>query len=228
MATFVTVSGEQFRLESYDYREDAYLSLKIPAVEDYATVKRAFKENTGDISVFEDGELVKTFSDFNSLTQILDDMEYYYVDIEVSYDDGEALKILATARINVPKARRLRKSLESVASDLPDEKAIDEAWMFPLWAVGVAYKINDRVQYEDLLYRCVQAHTSQADWTPDKVPALFVNVADPTIEWPDWKQPAGAHDAYNKGDKVAHNEKHWTSDIDGNVWEPGVYGWTEA
>ena len=48
------------------------------------------------------------------------------------------------------------------------------------------------------------------------------------IEFPEWRQPTGAHDAYSKGDKVSHNGKHWVSDVDGNVWEPGVYGWSEV
>ena len=46
-------------------------------------------------------------------------------------------------------------------------------------------------------------------------------------EWPVWSQPTGAHDAYSAGDRVSHNGKHWTSNADGNVWEPGVYGWTQ-
>ena len=45
---------------------------------------------------------------------------------------------------------------------------------------------------------------------------------------PAWSQPLGAHDAYAAGAKVSHNGQHWTSDINGNVWEPGVYGWTQA
>ena len=44
---------------------------------------------------------------------------------------------------------------------------------------------------------------------------------------PAWQQPTGAHDAYNKGDQVSHNGVTWTSDIDSNTWEPGVYGWTK-
>lgn len=76
--------------------------------------------------------------------------------------------------------------------------------------------------------RCVQAHTSQADWTPDATASLWKKIGDPTEEWPAWSQPIGAHDAYNSGDKVSHNGKHWTSNIDANVWEPGVYGWTEV
>ena len=101
----------------------------------------------------------------------------------------------------------------------------DEHGHFWVAEDGKAYAVGDRVKYNGLLYRCVQAHTSQADWTPDVVPALWVRTS--TEEWPEWIQPTGAHDAYNKGDKVSHNEKHWVSDIDANVYEPGVYGWTE-
>ena len=58
--------------------------------------------------------------------------------------------------------------------------------------------------------------------------SLWSITSDPAEEWPEWSQPLGAHDAYAAGAKVSHNGKHWTSDLDGNVWEPGVYGWTEA
>ena len=71
-------------------------------------------------------------------------------------------------------------------------------------------------------------HTSQEDWTPEAAASLWAVTADPAEEWPAWSQPVGAHDAYNAGDKVSHNDKHWTSNQDGNVWEPSVYGWSEA
>ena len=57
-------------------------------------------------------------------------------------------------------------------------------------------------------------------------PALWTAVS--LDEYPAWVQPTGAHDAYSKGDKVTHNGKRWTSDVDNNTWEPGVYGWTEV
>lgn len=90
------------------------------------------------------------------------------------------------------------------------------------------YFAGERVSFEGLYYRCIQEHNSQPDWAPVISSSLWSEISDPAIEWPEWKQPAGAHDAYNKGDKVSHNDKHWTSDIDANVYEPGVYGWTEA
>lgn len=109
---------------------------------------------------------------------------------------------------------------------LDDEQAESVTYLFENWASGISYVVGDRRQYDGLLYRCVQAHVSQDDWTPDKVPALWVRTS--TEEWPEWIQPAGAHDAYAKGSKVSHNDKHWISDIDSNIWEPGIYGWSEA
>lgn len=124
------------------------------------------------------------------------------------------------------KARKLVSSIRLATSYLDDEQAESVTDLFPLWASGVAYEVGDRRQYDGLLYRCVQAHTSQTDWTPPAVPALWVRTS--TEEWPEWIQPTGAHDAYEKGAKVSHNGEHWISDIDANVYEPGVYGWSKV
>ena len=127
----------------------------------------------------------------------------------------------------IAPAKNYDRILTDVAiSYLDDEQAESVTDLFPAWASGIAYAVGDRRQYDGLLYRCVQAHTSQDDWTPPAVPALWVRTS--TEEWPEWIQPTGAHDAYNKGDKVSHNDKHWISDVDANIWEPGVYGWSEA
>ena len=82
----------------------------------------------------------------------------------------------------------------------------------------------------DKLYRvnAGQGHTIQADWPPDQAASLFSLAANPADEWPDWIQPTGAHNAYEKGDKVTHDGKRWVSTADANTWEPGVYGWEEA
>lgn len=126
----------------------------------------------------------------------------------------------------IERARALRKIIEKAAVSLDDETALTAPELFPQWEVGKAYSVGDRVRYGEL-YKVIQAHTSQADWTPDIAVSLFVKVADPAIEWPEWTQPTGAHDAYAKGDKVSHNDKHWISNVDGNVWEPPTM-WTEA
>ena len=124
------------------------------------------------------------------------------------------------------KAKQLRALIEALSASLSDETALTGVELFPPWSVGKAYATGDRLQYEGTLYKCVQGHTSQADWTPPVTPALWTAVS--LDEYPAWVQPTGAHDAYSKGDKVTHNGKHWTSDVDNNTWEPGVYGWTEV
>ena len=126
----------------------------------------------------------------------------------------------------VEKARRLRRKIEDLAITMTDEEGLEFVDLFVNWSNETAYEVGDRVKYEDTLYKCVQAHTSQLDWTPDLTPALWTRVT--VEEWPEWVQPTGAQDAYMSGDQVSHNEKHWTSDVDNNVWEPGVYGWTEV
>ena len=100
--------------------------------------------------------------------------------------------------------------------------------LYETWQSGKQYEVGDRCIYLGNLYECIQAHQSQDDWTPAATPALWKKHGAPGEEWPDWVQPTGAHDAYALGDKVKHNEKHWISSVDANIWEPGVYGWNEA
>ena len=125
------------------------------------------------------------------------------------------------------RARSLRPYIEKASVSLTDEDALQAVELFPQWVTGHAYVVGERLQYNRVLYRVIQAHTSQGDWTPDITPALFVAVS--LDEWPEFVQPTGAHDAYNKGDKVTFNGKHYISLIDGNVYSPAAYpaGWQE-
>ena len=127
----------------------------------------------------------------------------------------------------IERARALRPYIEKAAISLTDEDALQAVELFPQWVVEHAYVVGERLQYNGVLYRVVQAHTSQADWTPDITPALFVVVS--LDEWPEFVQPTGSHDAYNKGDKVTFEGKHYISLIDGNVYSPTAYpaGWQE-
>ena len=126
-------------------------------------------------------------------------------------------------------AYKLREMLHKASASLPDEDALEAVELFPLWAAGIDYDADIRVRYEDRLYRCVQAHTSQIGWEPPAVPALWTEVAKPG-EIPVWKQPTGAQDAYNTGDLVLYPDADgpvYRSTIDNNVWSPEAYpaGW---
>lgn len=108
--------------------------------------------------------------------------------------------------------------------NLPDEEAIKIPLVFPKWdGNSKKYTKDDRCQYNGKLYKVLLDHTSQADWTPDTAVSLFVEIADPSIEYPDFKQPTGAHDAYNTGDKVTFNGKHYICKMDACTWSPSDY-----
>lgn len=116
-----------------------------------------------------------------------------------------------------------------------DEAALDVLTIYPKWEDNIGKTItNDdiakglnRYQHNGELYKVVQPTTFQEQYKPgaEGTSSIFVKIS--LEEWPEWIQPTGAHDAYAKGDKVTHNSKKWTSDVDANTWEPGVYGWTE-
>lgn len=125
------------------------------------------------------------------------------------------------------KAYELRAMIVKASISLSDEDALEAIELYPAWKTGTAYAVDERIRYNSTLYRCVQSHTSQDDWTPDITPALWTEVALPG-EIPVWKQPTGAQDAYMKGDKVHYPEAEdpvYISTVDNNVWRPDAYGW---
>lgn len=127
------------------------------------------------------------------------------------------------------KAYKLRELIEKLSAFLSDEEALLGIELFPHWnGISIEYKAEDRVCYNGLIYKCLTDHTSQATWTPPDAPSLWVRVDNPEEEYPEWIQPLGSTDAYHSGAKVSHNNKHWISSVDNNVWEPGVYGWSEV
>lgn len=126
------------------------------------------------------------------------------------------------------EAESIVAALVKLRESATDEQALSVPVLYPAWRSGVDYVTGQRVLYGGVLYKVLQDHTSQDDWTPDAAPSLFAKVLIPDAETiPEWVQPDSTN-PYSKGDKVTHNGKTWTSDIDNNVWEPGVYGWTEV
>lgn len=131
-------------------------------------------------------------------------------------------------------AQQMREAMRLLA-----EQQTDEATMLMLadlyedWSANKPYPEGKVLKYgtnaagETQLYKVVQAHTSQADWTPDKTASLYKAIGFTEEGYDIWTQPLGAHDAYQTGDIVSHNGQLWQSTCDGNVWEPGVYGWEQ-
>lgn len=130
-------------------------------------------------------------------------------------------------------AEQFRKAVQLFAASLTDEGAMEVATIYDAWEAGRSYTAGTFVRYgensvgDPQLYKVAQAHTSQADWTPDATPALYTAVGLDDSGFPVWSQPTGAHDAYNKGDVVNYGGTLYVSLIDGNVYAPDAYtaGW---
>lgn len=123
-------------------------------------------------------------------------------------------------------AMLIKQQINSLTVD--DNTALRMVEFYPEWETDTDYAAGFKVQYGGTLYKCLQDHTAQANWTPTAAPSLWAKVLipDPDVI-PEWEQPDSTN-PYMAGDKVQHNGVTWVSDVDNNVWEPGVYGWTEA
>lgn len=106
---------------------------------------------------------------------------------------------------------------------LSDEEAYSIKELYPEFEIGIVYKVGDRIMYNGKFYKVISEHTSQADWTPDAAVSLFVEISDPSIEYPEFKQPTSTETAYMKGDKITFNGAKYISLVDYNVYSPTDY-----
>lgn len=119
----------------------------------------------------------------------------------------------------------VKKLLRMRADSLTESELYQFPSVYPAWKPGIAVQMNEKYQHGGKLYKVVQAHTTQLNWSPDIVPALFTVYNPPEII-PVWVQPTGAHDVYMKGDKVCFptaNDPVYESIIDNNSWSPTAY-----
>jgi hypothetical protein len=137
-------------------------------------------------------------------------------------------KTIVAAQINAA-LRFIGQKLE-----LSESESMEIADLYPQWtpersyAVGVIVKYGVNADGETQLYKVVQAHTSQADWTPNTAASLFSKIGFTESGTPLWTQPQGGHDAYQIGDEVSYGGKIYRCTVANNVWQPDVYGWSEV
>lgn len=126
-------------------------------------------------------------------------------------------------------ARKLRPYIEKAAMSLSEEDALEAVQLFPNWRPDAAYLVDDKVQYEGILYKCLQSHAAQEVWTPVAAPSLWAKVLipDPNVV-PEWEQPDSTN-PYMRGDRVMFEGEVYESAIDNNIWSPSTYpaGWTK-
>lgn len=126
------------------------------------------------------------------------------------------------------KIKKANTQLDKLVKDkllpkLSDEEAYTIRVLYPEFQIGIVYKVGERIIYKDKFYKVISEHTSQADWTPDVAVSLFVEIPDPSIEYPEFKQPTSTETAYMKGDKITFNGVKYISLVDYNVYSPTDY-----
>lgn len=131
------------------------------------------------------------------------------------------------SRETLSKLRAMIKQAEIDSETNTDEQALEVQGLYPDWSVlpeGCSLKEGERLNYQGLLYKVLQGHTKQSDWSPKDAPSLFTKIIIPNKnDIPEWEQPDSTN-AYRKDDKVTHNGSTWVSLVDNNVWEPGALG----
>ena len=126
------------------------------------------------------------------------------------------------------KAREFRRKINANlqatrklirVDELDENELLDMIDLYESYQVDKLYKVDDIFKYEGKLYKVIQEHTSQENWIPSELPALYLNMMPENVI-PEWVQPTMAENAYNIGDKVIFEGKVYESVIDGNTWSP--------
>lgn len=163
----------------------------------------------------------------NGKAYILPDLTQEEIN-EIRKNEVQALANERTRPLTAEEVTALliKQQINSITVD--DNTAMRMVEFYPEWTTDTDYAAGFKVQHNGTLFKCLTAHTSQADWTPEAAPSLWAKVLipDPDVI-PEWEQPDSTN-PYSKGDKVTHNGVTWASDVDNNVWEPGAFGWSQT
>ena len=193
--------------------------------------KIIFNFNTNIEVMLENGfkEIINVVPSYDANTQVVTVDSYTEEDTTITVNYVVTAKPL-TKEEQLENQKNL--ALTFFAETLSDAQALQVPMLFDEFdGNGVAYEVGKRIMYNGILYKVIQAHTSQAGWNPIDAPSLFAKVINETItgEIPDWEQPDSTN-AYMKGNKVKFNGKIYESVIDNNVWSPTAYpsGWKEV
>lgn len=121
----------------------------------------------------------------------------------------------------------ITSEVDTLDATIDDTTAYRMSRFYPEWQPDIFYDKGSRRIYEGVLYKALSSHTALEGWTPLASPSLWARIlpGQDGTDISDWVQPDSTN-PYMKGDKVLWNDQTWVSDIDNNVWQPGVYGWS--
>lgn len=159
---------------------------------------------------------------------------YKYADGQIIFDENKYSKFIIEQEhfnaINECKEVQNKLIARSVMQMATDDEAYSMRYLYPTWeSNSINYNKDERLMYNDKFYKVLSNHTSQESWTPDVSSSLFVEIANPSVEYPEWKQPISAETSYMSGDKVTFKGKKYISLMDYNAYSPEAYpqGWKE-
>jgi len=177
----------------------------------------AFLENYSNVDNYFNGD---------SVQDAIEHFNMYFKDNQLYIRTDQELSLSEIGISSIAEAEQLREELDEITGSMTDEEALERPVFFPIWKVGVNYTVGTRIRYGGRIFKVLQAHTSQEDWTPSRAPSLFAEVLTSETEPTEWRQPSSTN-PYLTGDKVIYNGQIYESLIDNNVWVPDMYpqGW---
>ena len=187
------------------------------------------KNRAGLVVSFSQAKTSKNFFAGDSVEEAMKHFNIYEKDgsLFIKTEDSQALNELG---IENNEAANFRATVDALIQSMTDEEAVASQVLFPNWQSGKSYALDERVRYNGKLYKVLQAHTSQDDWTPDVAVSLFacLLIDEESGAIPEWVQPDSTN-GYSVGDQVMYNGIIYTSLIDNNVWSPVDYpaGWNK-
>lgn len=191
-------------------------------------VKEIYPGNLGGLNVAFYGDTnTETYYSGDSTQAALEYFNMYLKDNQIYIKTNDEMALAEVGINSMEEATELRLELNSIISPMTDEEAVERAILFPTWIIGEEYTVGTRVRYGGRIFKVLQAHTSQADWTPSRAPSLFAEVLTSEDGEPqEWQQPSSTN-PYLTGDRVIYNGLVYESLIDNNVWSPDAYpqGW---
>ena len=192
-------------------------------------IKEVYSDNRAGLVVAFGREPSEFFYEGDNVQEAMKYFNMYLKDNQI-YIKTEDTTALDNLGFEAQNATEIRSALDDILSVIPDEEVENVKILFPNWKVGMNYTINQRVRFNNNVYKVLQDHTSQEDWLPNLAPSLYTAllVDEETNEIKDWVQPDSTN-AYMIGDQVIFEGKIYESVIDNNVWSPADYptGWQE-
>lgn len=185
--------------------------------------------NENFVGLIADFNYVENSAEFCSSNNIDEAIAYFdlYLDPKTNRlkRNDPNQKVVDKLAISIDNIDAFQEQLEAITDVLTDEDALKYSLLFEEWSPVAQYNINDRVRYDGVLFKCLQAHSAQQGWSPLSAPSLWAQVLiDPAITGPQpWVQ-SDSTNGYMQGDQVEYNGQIYESQIDNNVWEPGAVG----